>query len=170
LSSISSFAAGKVTTFHRLIIQNQNDQVMVVKIKDRDFWVTPGCYQNNSTKLNEGMNANAAEYGLTISPVELRALFTLRDEKDDSVSTRNIFVAYTEGNHSKMPSYIDEIRWLSVEESIKLMTFPQISFALEQIFENPDQIMGGSLQLKKVNGIETLTIQEPIRALFNANK
>lgn len=168
LNSLPSFSAGKVTTFHRLIIQNQNEEIMVVKIKNRNFWVTPGWYQDNSTKFNEGMKANAAEYGLSISPVELRGLFTLRDEKDDSVSTRNIFVAHTQGKHSKMPSYIDEIRWLSIKEAIALMTFPQISFALENIFENPNQVIGASLQLKKIEGVETLTIQEPVTTLFRS--
>ena len=41
--------------FHRLLILNSQNELMVVNIENTDFWVTPGLYQTKKTthyKLN----------------------------------------------------------------------------------------------------------------------
>ena len=61
----SSFAQkhGKVSTFHRLIINNSENEIMMVKIKNKDVWVTPGFYQDSVQFIKEGLHEIASTYG-----------------------------------------------------------------------------------------------------------
>ena len=133
------------TVFHRLLVFNENQELMVVKIKNTDFWVTPGLYQNQSQWVKEGLDSLAATYGISITPIVLKGLFMLKSAKDQSLSLRNVFTTNKMGESVKKPDNIDEIRWLSVVEATKLISFPHINRMIVQITEHPEGVWGGSL-------------------------
>lgn len=145
----SAFAqsTSKITTFHRMLIVNENDEIMIIKIKDVDFWVTPGLYQNDHLTIKQGLDSIASTYGLQLSEPKLRAIFTLKSERNGkpSLSTRNVFIMRTKNPETKKPDLIEEIKWLKLNDALAQLTFPHIAMMTESIFAKPDQILGGTI-------------------------
>ena len=110
LSALPLFAQDQeeITTFHRLLIFNGDEEMMVVKIKDTDIWVTPGHYQIPEQSPRAGMDSIAATYGMTIESVALRGQFMLTKKGSSSTRLRNIYVARDGGRESQLPDVIDE--------------------------------------------------------------
>ncbi len=67
---------GEVPEFHRLLIFNSENQLMVVKIKNTNFWVTPGLYSKDKKLTNENLYKLATEYGLKVTKPSLKGIFT----------------------------------------------------------------------------------------------
>lgn len=142
-------ADGKVSTFHRLVVFNASGELLVVRIKDTEFWVTPGFYQDEHTLIREGLKDLAETYGLTLSPISLRGVFTLKNPARETLSTRMVYGAQLKGGSLVKPDTIDEVRWLPVEKATKLITFPHINAMIQQIARYPDTVWGGSLERSK---------------------
>ena len=84
---------GNVSIFHRLIISNSNNEIMMVKIKNTDVWVTPGFYQDSVQFIKEGLHDIAATYGMKISNPKLKGAFSMRREIGEKreMLLRNIY-------------------------------------------------------------------------------
>ena len=82
-----------ISVFHRLVIYNADNNIMLVKIKDKDVWVTPGFYQDSIQFPREGLHDIAATYGMTISSPELKGTFSMRLEAGEmrDMRVRNIY-------------------------------------------------------------------------------
>lgn len=137
------------TIFHRLLIFNSKQELMVVKVKNSEFWVTPGIYQNNHQLIREGLDSLASTYGITITRPTLRGIFTLKSELDSSISIRNIFVSQMNGGIIKNPEIIEEVRWLPVNKAMEIITFPHINLIINQVTQYPNDVWGGSLSMYK---------------------
>lgn len=135
----------KVSEFHRLLIFNAENQLMVVKIKGTDFWVTPGLYSQNKALADENLHKLAAEYGLTVTKPSLQGVFALKNKKTKVDSNRYFFNVKVSSGESKAPQNIEEIKWLPLSEAMKLITFPHINMLLKQIGDNPGTIWGGTI-------------------------
>ncbi len=75
------------------IIYNAENELMLVKIKDTDVWVTPGFYQDSTQFIKEGLHDIASTYGLKISNPELSGVFSIRREVEGGkeMLLRNIY-------------------------------------------------------------------------------
>ena len=58
--------------FHRLLLLNDKQELLVVKIKNTDFWVTPGLYATSDEPTEQKLHEQAAEYGLSLSELDLK--------------------------------------------------------------------------------------------------
>jgi len=134
-----------ISKFHRLLIFNDKNQLMVVKIKNTDFWVTPGLYSQNKKLTNENLHKLASEYGLTITQPNLRGVFVLRNEKTNIDSNRHFFNVKVNGGDIKTPDNIEEIKWLSVNEAMNVITFPHITMLIKQITDYPEVVWAGTV-------------------------
>ncbi|MET1255914.1 hypothetical protein [Aliikangiella maris] len=166
LFPLPSQSAEKISTFHRLLIFNSKSELMVVKIKDTDFWITPSWYQDNTQLINEGMQHLAAEYGLTISQPVLREIFTVKNQHDNSLSLRHFFSVNSDGKLVKKPEIIEEVRWLAVKDAVKLITFPYINILINQVVDHPDIVWGGSILRFKEGDEHKIKIIESLYPLF----
>jgi len=135
----------KISDFHRLLIFNDKNQLMVAKIKDTDFWVTPGLYSQNKKLTNENLHKLASEYGLTITQPNLRGVFILKNKKTNIDSNRYFFNVKVNGGDIKTPDNIEEIKWLPVNEAMNVITFPHITMLIKQIMDYPDVEWGGTV-------------------------
>lgn len=161
--TIVSQKANNVSVFHRFLILNSDNEIMVVKIKDTDFWVTPGLYQNSQQFIKKGLDNMAASYGITVSRPELKGVFLLKRELNKILATslRNIFIVRMIDGKAILPKGIEKVKWLSLKEAQKLITFPHINTMINQIMQNRNQIWGGAiLQYKEGNQFRSKILEE----------
>jgi len=150
----------KISEFHRLLIFNENNQLMVVKIKNTDFWVTPGLYNQNKELTNENLHSLAAEYGLNITQPNLRGLFVLKNNKTTTVSKRYFYTVKVNGGEIKTPNNIETIKWLPIDEAMSMITFPHINMLIKQIVDNPEIVWAGTvLRYKEGNQLKSTMTQ-----------
>ena len=136
---------------------------MVVKIENTDFWVTPGLYQNNRQFIKQGLDSIANSYGIKISTPELKGVFTLKREvnQKSSISIRNVFRVELISGTLKNPVGVEEIKWLSIDEALKQITFPHINHMIKQVVQNPEILWGGSiLQYKEGDKFKSKILEE----------
>lgn len=142
----------KLTNFHRLLVMNENNELLMVKVKGNGLWMTPGVYQTGDLIISKGLENVAADYGLKIDRPALRGMFVLRTDFDNSTNVRNFFVANSSNDITKMPVYVSESRWMKPAEAYKVMGIPHISEMIKQVLANPTKVSGGTLrQFKKGN-------------------
>lgn len=167
LIATSNLIAQNISTFHRMLILNEQNELMVIKIKEYDVWVTPGLYQNDHLTIKEGLDSIASTYGLTLSNPELRGIFTLRSEVGDkkSLSTRNMFVLQTNERETKSPDLITEVKWLRIDEATQLLSFPHISSMAKHVIDNPGQVWAGTLLQQRENNLPTAEVIEDFYAI-----
>ena len=74
-----------ISIFHRLLLFNSKDELMVVKIENTDFWVTPGLYQTKEQTIKNGLDSIASIYGIQIKNLKLKGTFILKREQFDKL-------------------------------------------------------------------------------------
>lgn len=150
----------KMTTFQRMLILNDEEKMMVVKIKDKDFWVTPGLYQNTKQTIKEGIDSIAETYGLQVFDIAFRAMYGLSTPTKNAYSTRNMFVMKVKTNHTKIPAILDKVEWLTIDEAMQRINIPHINFFIKDIFDNQNSIRFGTVEKQMIDGKLTPIIVE----------
>ncbi len=156
--------APKPSTFHRLLVFNAKNELMVVRVKNSERWVTPGWYQDGKLSIRQGLDVLAGTYGVTIEKPVLRGVFTLQDGQGE-LSTRLIYNTRIAGGTLKSPEIIDEIRWLPVPQATGLITFPHISAQIAHITKHPETVWGGFQRMHQEDGEQGVQIIEPFYPL-----
>lgn len=142
----------EVTTFHRMLILNKENKLLVVKIKNKDIWVTPGLYQNSKQTIKQGIDSIASTYGIKVFDVSLRGMYGLKTPSKNYYSTRNIFVMKTDSKDLLLPEIIGEVLWLDIDEAVKRISFPHINDFIKDVFMFPNAIRLGTIERVKSNG------------------
>lgn len=142
----------KVTTFHRMLVLNKENKLLVVKIKNKDIWVTPGLYQNSKQTLKQGIDSIASTYSIKVFDVELRGMYGLINPAQNYYSTRNMFVMKMDTKDLILPEIIGEVLWLDVDEAIELISFPHINDFIKDVFMFPDVMRYGTVERFMSNG------------------
>lgn len=147
LFAASSFvqANDKAPSFHRLLVFNDENQLMVVKIKNTNFWVTPGLYNENNKLTHDNLYQLAADYGFKVTKPSLKGIFTLKNKKTKAESSRHFYNVKVSDGEQITPDNIEEIKWLPLTEAMQLITFPHINILLKQITQHPENIWGGTI-------------------------
>ena len=152
-----------ISIFNRVLILNSNNEILVVKIKNTDFWVTPGLYQNSEQTIKQGLNSLSETYGIETKPPKLKGMFVLKREINGKTTTslRNVYMVKLISGELKKPKGIEEMKWLSAQNAIKLITFPHINVMVEQIANHPNQVWGGTLmQFKEKDMWKTKILED----------
>lgn len=142
----------KVTTFHRMLVLNKENKLLVVKIKDKDIWVTPGFYQNSKQSLKQGLDSIASTYEMNVFDIELRGMYGLINPAQNYYSTRNMFVMKTDAEDLILPDIIGEAIWLDINEAIKRISFPHINYYIKDVFMFPNTMRYGTVERFMSNG------------------
>ena len=150
----------KITTFHRMLILNEKNEMLVVKIKDKKVWVTPGLYQNTKQSIKQGIDSIASTYGMKVFDIELKAIYGVKNPSKKYYSTRNIFVMKTKSIHSKLPVILDKAEWISIEESEKFINIPYVNWFIQDVFKNPNVTRFGTVEKQLIEGKLTPKIVE----------
>lgn len=157
----------KPSIFHRLLILNTQNEIMLVKIKNSNRWVTPGWYQVGNLSIRSGLDELAATYGIRISDPLLRGVFTLTGPQEKTVSSRLIYLVRVKSGAVQAPSTIEEIRWLPAEKAQELISFPHISAQIKQIMQYPTTLWGGAQLMTLENGVYGVKTLEDFYSLSN---
>ena len=162
-----------ISIFHRLVIYNSDKEIMLVKIKDTDVWVTPGFYQDSIQFINEGLHDIASTYGIKISNPELKGTFSMRRENggNKEMLIRNIYscnylsgkVHFPENQSFK----IGEIKWLPMKEALSLIPFESVRMFMKQTDDYPNFVWGGSINAIRVDNKWEYQIMEEFYPLFS---
>jgi hypothetical protein len=163
--SIFAQELAKPSTFHRLLVFNDNNELLVVKVKNSDRWVTPGWYQDHNLTIQAGLDELAASYGLKITTPTLRGVFTLKTTQNNELSTRLVYTTKMKSGELKAPEMIEEIRWLSPKDAMKLITFAHINVQIDQLMKFPGTLWGGSQQMYQQDGVYKAKFIEPFYPL-----
>ena len=115
--SIFAQQQGGLPIFHRLFIFNEKNEVLLVKINNTDYWVSPGIYQDETDYVQGSIETLAEAYGLTISSPVLRGMFMLRYADNTKLSIRNVFSASTKDGVSERPEFVSEVKWTKLDEA-----------------------------------------------------
>lgn len=142
----------KITTFHRMLILNKENKLLVVKIKNKDVWVTPGLYQNSKQSIKQGIDSIAATYKIKVFNVELRGVYGLKNPSQHYYSTRHIFVMRTNSMDVFLPEIIEKALWLDVNEAVKKINIPHINDFIKDVFMYPNTIRYGTVERFESNG------------------
>ena len=137
------------STFHRLLVFNEANEMMIVRIANTDTWVTPGHYQNHSVHIRKGMDSIASTYGMTIAESTLGGIFTTKSGINQSISTRIMYVTKRRTADTIMPSIVEEVIWLPQKEAIAKIKFASTRALISQVLDNPETVWGGSLYAHK---------------------
>lgn len=132
------------SAFHRLLVFNQKGELMLVRFADSGRWVTPGWYQDDKASIRQGLVGLATSHGITITDPQLRGVFSLRIDSDDTISTRLVHSAMLESGTTKLPPGIDRIEWLPVEAALERISFPHINQQIAQVTQHPGVVWGGT--------------------------
>ncbi len=141
-----------VTTFHRMLVFNKENKLLVVKIKDKKLWVTPGLYQNSKQTIKQGIDSIASTYNIKVFDVELRGMYGLKNPSQNYYSTRNIFVMKTDSVDVLLPNIIGEAVWLDVNEAVERISIPHIQFFINDVLIYPNDIRYGTVERFESNG------------------
>lgn len=132
------------STFHRLLVFNKDNKLLLVRFEGKDWWVTPGWYQNDSQSVTDGLHSLANDHGIKIDNIELRGLFSLMDGEEKVLSTRLIYVAQHGGGNIIPPKGIGEVKWVELDKAIETITFPHIRDQIRHISQHPETVWGGT--------------------------
>jgi len=174
ISSQSGFSQShdNVSIFHRLLVYNSDNEIMLVKIKNADVWVTPGFYQDSVQFVKKGLQDIAATYGMQISNPELRGSFLMRRENGASTEMliRNIYHSQYLGGPIHFPENqsfeISEIKWLPLEEALSKVSFESMRIFMKQTNTSPKVIWGGAIQAIRENDQWNYEIAEEFYPLY----
>ena len=164
------------SVFHRLVIYNSDNEIMIVKIKDTDVWVTPGFYQDSIQFIKEGLHDIASTYGIKISNPELKGTFSMRRETGETkeMLIRNIYSCkYLSGtvHFPENQSFeIGEIKWLSIKEALSLIPFESVRMFIKQTYDYPNVVWGGSISAIREGDKWKYKIMEEFYPLFTSKK
>jgi hypothetical protein len=169
------FAQGSQNTsvFHRLLVYNSENEVMLVKIKGTDVWVTPGFYQDSVQCIKEGLHKIALTYGMTISNPELKGAFSMRRETGETreMLIRNIYRCNYLGGKVHFPENqsfkIGEIKWLPMKEVLSVISFESIRMFIKQTYDFPNIVWGGSISAIREDKQWNYKIVEAFYPLFS---
>ena len=151
--------------FYRLNIVNQNNELMVVKIANRDLWVTPGLYSGVNDFEIAKLKALAAEYGLTISPPALRGKFQVKPSPEQSFGTRYFYRAMALNEVQKQPEYVELVRWLPLEAALKQINLPHIVYLTRQTELFPEQRWQASIARFQENGQHKIKVTRDFQVM-----
>lgn len=153
LNAVFGQTEPEIKIFHRLVIVDADNKIMVVKVENANVWVTPVFYQTPDGTIQIGLKNLATSYGIDIEEPKLKGVFLLKREIDGAYSTslRNVYTARNKAGIVKRPHGIDEIKWVPMDEATELITFPHISLMLKGIMDNPNVVLGGTLRQYKEN-------------------
>ena len=157
------------STFHRLLIFNDSNEMLVVKIKDRDLWVTPGWYQSQDSTIREGLKNLAESYALEIHNLQLRGVFILRMGSEQKISTRLIHSAKALNEDYKLPDGIDQVKWLPVDQALEVINLPHIQYQIKQITAYPETVWGGTQKMYWEGGVNKFEVAEDFYPLFSVS-
>ena len=151
--SVNAQVEKDIPIFHRLVILNSQNELMVVKIENVDFWVTPGIYQTKELSIKKGLDSIALTYGIKIENLKLNGVFILKRELNGkkSTSARNVYTAKRKEGTLKRPTGIEKIKWLSANKALEIITFPHINEMIAKIMDKPNEVWSGTLLQYKEN-------------------
>lgn len=160
--NIFSQESNNVSIFHRLVIYNSQNEILLVNFKDTDIWVTPGFYQDSVQFIKEGLHRIASNYEVKITDPELRGVFSMRREfsKTTEMSIRNIYSCSVVSGEIKTPESRGDAKWFAIDEAIQTVTYKSIKLFLKQINDDPETIWGGSVNVIRKDGIRDYQILE----------
>ncbi|MGB0891073.1 MAG: nuclear transport factor 2 family protein [Flavobacteriaceae bacterium] len=159
------------TFFHRLLILNDKEEILVVKFSDNDYWVTPGLYESDYRLVEDGLYQLALDYGITISQPKFKGSFKLYNKTNSSLSIRNVYTTKYVKGVIKKPKGIGVVTWLPLEKALKNISFPHINLTIEKVLKKPNKIWGGELIIyKEDNRFKTKVLKEFYQLNYNKNK
>ena len=150
----SSAAEESMKTLSRLLIYNEQNQILAIKVNE-GFWVTPAVHNKNKLMMKEALNELAQSYGLSISTPELKGMFFVKYQfpKNNGLYNRLFFRVNKTGGKVTLPKGIAEYRWVNEEDAIDMMSFKHISAPLKKIADTPEKIWAASFRFYLENGV-----------------
>jgi len=133
---------------HRLIILNKQGEMLMCR--EQHVWAPPSFIYKERQYIKEGLDSLAQAYGLQIATAKLRGQFSYKYDYHPYATLRHYYVANYESGSLKLPSNMDEAKWMPISEAIEANTVTSIKEITQQIVRNPETVWGGSFLVSHV--------------------
>ena len=134
-------------TIIRLTIIKDNDKILMRKTPYG--WMTPAVYFKQRQTIKEVADSLANTYGINISHLMLKGLFTYKYEFKPTADMRQLYVAEYKSGQLKPRVGEEEIYWMPINEALDKLenTVPALMQMTKQILDYPDRVWGGAFML-----------------------
>lgn len=156
ISSYAQDSGNDTYTIQRLIIYNENGEILLEKHKNG--WMTPALRHTSKATTNEGMNELASTFGLKISPPKLAGIFMFVSEYKPQSSFRQHYVCNLTDGTLVLPEEKLDAQWFAPYKAIEMLSLPDakligaVGDMTKQILLYPEIIWGGTFTLWKEEG------------------
>ena len=155
-------------TMQRLLILNDKGEMLMCK---EDYvWAPPSGMYSQRQYVKEGLDSIAQAYGIKIAAPNLHGYFSYKYDYHPYATLRSYYVADYVSGELKLPSGMDDVKWMPIAEAVAKTTVTSIKQSIQQILEFPDTLWGGSFMVsREKKGHPTKQI-EAFYPLFNAKE
>ena len=154
LYSLQSFAQQDNYSFIKLIVLNNNDEVMLVKWNGA--WEIPGTRYNQPITISKQIDTLAAEHGIFVQNKKLNGLFTFEYENRPILTIMHYYTAFYEKGNFTIPKSCEDIGWFTIEKALSIIPYQEMKLIISKIIKNKNNLWGGGIKKWNDGNIEFL--------------
>lgn len=155
-------------TVHRLIVLNDKGEMLMGK--EEGNWYTLANVYDKRQYVKECLDSMANEFGIKITPPQLRGYFSYKYEYHPHSTLRSFYVAQYVSGDLKPAGDMEEMRWMPIEEAIDKTPVEAIKLTKKQILDFPDTLWGGSFMVYRKGEEHHARQVEEFYPLFKSGK
>jgi len=157
LNSYSQETGNDSYTIQRLIIYNQNNEIL---LEQNEFgWMTPALRHNSKETIKDGLMKLGSEFGLDISSPKIAGIFMFTSDYKPISQFRQHFSSQMLDGEIRVPEDKINAKWFTISKAIEMMSLPETKAPLvirdmtKQLLYYPEIIWGGTFLLSKIDGV-----------------
>jgi hypothetical protein len=147
----------KVNSYTKLCIQNEKDQILLVKYKG--VWELAGKSFDTPRDLNDQVIFMADEMGIEVKKINLGGLFCIYHGTQQNPVIFQYYMAKYKSGSLKVPPGCDDIKWFDPDQAFKIIPFKAMVAILKQITKDKKALWSASIKVNYPASAEQNTIE-----------
>lgn len=119
-------------------------------VKEEGNWYSPSFVYNQRQYINESLDSLANVFGIDISDIQLKGLFSYKYEYHSYSTLRLYYTAKYEGGDLKTPVGLEDVQWMPINDAIEKTPVFSMKKISEQLFNYPESVWGGSFMVFRI--------------------
>ena len=151
-------------TIKRLLVCNDNDELLVVKYNGR--WNVPALRYNQRESINQALYNLAKDMGIVITAPKVGGIFSFTYGFNDRAALRMFYVTTYKSGTIKTKLKWDAIKWIHKDDFMRMKDEDVYSLMAAKVVEDTSTLWGGAFFLFRENEKLKYSITEdfyPIR-------
>lgn len=159
-------AQEKVNNYSFMKLYVTNDKGETLLLGGGNSWEITGARYNDTLSIREFVNWMGFRMGIKLMNIKLRGLLTFHYTERSNPTLMHYYTAEYESGNLVLPEGCEDIKWVSRNESAKLIPFEEMNTIIDKINEC-DYLFGGSFRIYRdpVTGKRYSKVIEPLYRL-----